>query len=786
MSSNRLKKDVHDYMRTYGVRYQKARDAILAEHALFEAAVESGKPVPFRTADYAQEWARNEHTTDLIVPLGWSTAGKGFLSPNTFELNIASVTDGGTGPHGCIQGKTGSGKSHLINNIVTALCSRYSPSKVNILLMNFYGRGAVTENFPHIVGRKGYLNNRIEEVARISDAIDGEMEQRERLLRTERAKDITEYRAKRAKEPSLEPLPHLVVICDEFHDFMINNKPYLRLFNRITSKGRALGIHLLISDQFIDAGLLQDSMNHVTYGISFTSSTQAQSRAVLDGDPTATHLPLGSGDALVRHIDAKDQVNHVNAVRVFDRSSLSAILLRDRKAPVSALPFAKLPASGADEWIIGGDRKNPVRVPRNQNILVQGGDKYGKSTTVLSIIAASAVARNRGRDNSTWYVLSAGVTPLEYASDFPNVAAHLSFGDLGDAAKLDKLWTEVHRRAEGGEPQYVVLDDSIDLNPEIRDQIEYISRFPNVYTVEDGQVRGQVRDRFTITMGQAVGDGASVNGLCLTPNNHVWSQVSVPWAADDGTLREKVAVFATTLTKKPRVEPVFDGDGTVKFTDLTAADGELPIGVVPFTTDTVGIPLSVEHILVEGYPKYGTTEALRTCVQSLTAAYSSDQAQFVVADFGIELSDTVRHLIDGGYMTAEDYSVNAQEWQHRFIGLFALVSNRTPTRDTVLQGRKPNGKWYEGKDVFLVVANAAGILLGDIERLVGTLNTYDTGVHLVVSAHTMSNPVPGLTNSAVVSMSGAQNGPENRTVGRANIALPSGKEHTTQIAEPTV
>lgn len=263
--------------------------------------------------DPREVWKRNSLTETFRIPIGYKFDGKR-KTRNLAYIDFIETARDGTGPHGCAQGKTGTGKSYLLNNIVLTLCATYGPDKISFILADFKGGSAFDgfEDIPHVIACLTNLEEERELVDRAGDVIDGEMERRERFLRQHQCKDILAYREKMKNDPSLEPLADLLIIADEFHEFMIGNRPYLKLFTRVGAKGRSLGMHIIPCSQFIDAGLLADLMNHLTFGISLTAATQGQSRAVLDGDPSAAQLPSGRGHAMIRYVDPESQTNKVD------------------------------------------------------------------------------------------------------------------------------------------------------------------------------------------------------------------------------------------------------------------------------------------------------------------------------------------------------------------------------------------------------------------------------------------------------------------------------------------
>ncbi|TXH10124.1 MAG: hypothetical protein E6R04_06165 [Spirochaetes bacterium] len=301
------------YMRAHdGVTYQQALEAVrLTLDGGFDWFTLLGLG-DFTSYDPVATWKANEYTDDLDIPLGYFTDKEGVpsaddvgngVAPRTMSLNLAEPSRGGSGPHGCIQGKTGTGKSYLFSVMVLAACAKYSPTKINFLVGDFRGAASLygIVNLPHVVAVLEDLDSRIRDLKRLDDAISMEMSRRENLLSEHRARDIHEYRKMCSKDPSLPALPHLVAIFDEFHYAMFENRERLNVFERICRAGRSLGVHLIIGSQFIDSGLLHGVVPHMGFGISLAVSSPVHSRIVLDGDASAVDLPVGKGDALIRH-----------------------------------------------------------------------------------------------------------------------------------------------------------------------------------------------------------------------------------------------------------------------------------------------------------------------------------------------------------------------------------------------------------------------------------------------------------------------------------------------------
>lgn len=293
-------------------------------------------------------WKANAHTETFRAPLGYKYDGKK-RTPELMYLDMIEMSRGGSGPHGCVQGKTGTGKSYLLNGFVLTLCTLYGPDKVSFILADFKAGAAFDgyESLPHVITVLTNLEDQKEMVDRAGDVIEGEISRREEFLFKHKAKDILDYRKMQKADPSHPPLPDMFLVADEFHEFMIGNRPYLKLFTRIGAKGRSLGMHVIPCSQFIDASLLSDLMNHLTFGISLASSSAQYSRTVLAGDPSAASLPAGKGHAMIRYVDKESQENRVETFVGFSiedpyvsrqRTEEDKVYAR-RELEDSALPF---------------------------------------------------------------------------------------------------------------------------------------------------------------------------------------------------------------------------------------------------------------------------------------------------------------------------------------------------------------------------------------------------------------------------------------------------------------
>lgn len=267
------------------------------------------------TWDPRETWKANAEDSHFEIPVGFKMAEDGTITDELATLDFGEGSVFGSGPHGTIQGITGSGKSFLLTGIVLTLCCLFGPDKLNLILMDFKGGATFPgfEDLPHVTANITDLTNEEELVARAGEVIDGELQRRKEFLRAAgNVKDIVDYRKLRAKDPDkYPPLPELIIFIDEFREFMYNHKEYLKILTRVGSLGRSLGVHIIPCSQFIDATLLAELLEHLTFGISLRSNNAHASRTVVKTDaPLYLDASKDRGQAIMyKSVDPKRKPN---------------------------------------------------------------------------------------------------------------------------------------------------------------------------------------------------------------------------------------------------------------------------------------------------------------------------------------------------------------------------------------------------------------------------------------------------------------------------------------------
>ena len=155
--------------------------------------------------------------------------------------------------HGVVVGRTGSGKSVLLNNLLVTLMDEYAPWELSLYIVDmkkvefgaFMSKG---QEAAHV--RACAATSEVRYVLSMLRQLERTMQMRQNFFTAVGYKKLAEFRA---DNPTLV-LPRILVVVDEFQQLMLNavnreQTEILRLISSITRLGRATGVHLLFASQ---------------------------------------------------------------------------------------------------------------------------------------------------------------------------------------------------------------------------------------------------------------------------------------------------------------------------------------------------------------------------------------------------------------------------------------------------------------------------------------------------------------------------------------------------------
>lgn len=215
-------------------------------------------------------------------------------------------------PHLLIAGATKSGKSVTIQNIITSLLYKNSPDDLKLMIIDPKKvEFTVYKNLPHLY--TPVITDAKNAIKCLNWAVQ-EMERRYDYFAEnyEGVQNISDYnkkilypaieRERRKKNPNFDNLPekfpYVVIIFDEFNDFMINyGKEITSLITSLTQKARAAGMHLILATQRPDVKVINGTIKaNIPARIALRTSSRIDSQTIID-QGGAEDL-LGNGDML--------------------------------------------------------------------------------------------------------------------------------------------------------------------------------------------------------------------------------------------------------------------------------------------------------------------------------------------------------------------------------------------------------------------------------------------------------------------------------------------------------
>ena len=225
----------------------------------------------------------------LTFAIGEDVEGKNYIS----DIKKTS--------HIIIGGTTGSGKSVCIDTLIISILYKSKPSEVKFVMIDPTSRLLIYNGIPHLL--IPVVTDPMKSIGALEWAVR-EMENRYQIFHTMGTKNLEQYNKEIEKGEKVElvKLPYFLIIIDEFIDLIKTNKKDVEEFiYRLTQKGRAAGIYLIIATQRPSVDVITGLVKaNILTKIAFEVTSQTDSKIILD--KAGAEKLLGKGDMLVQFL----------------------------------------------------------------------------------------------------------------------------------------------------------------------------------------------------------------------------------------------------------------------------------------------------------------------------------------------------------------------------------------------------------------------------------------------------------------------------------------------------
>ena len=341
--------------------------------------------------------------TDAALPiiLGTTDDGKPYVA------DLASI------PHLLIGGKTGYGKFICVMNIITSLLHKKHPEEFKFVLFDpkmvkFSHFDSIENQYLAKLPGETPIVSDIDKVMPTLNSLLKEMDNRLRILRDAKVKNLTEYNSllksgKLNPEASQTPMPYLVVIVEELADHMLTiGSEANNAYSRLALKGKAAGIHLILATNYPSARIFTgDIKTSIPGRIAFRVDTGYESRTLIDSKDAQDLVKLGE----------------IIFVNLPEKKHLQIGYISQEEERELCDYIAAQPFTGKEPYLLPTPIESEKETPKN---------KIEDSVTTVLIVCLD------GTDDALHHAYRSSIRML---ADFS-----MEFGDEGEPGYLDFKW----------------------------------------------------------------------------------------------------------------------------------------------------------------------------------------------------------------------------------------------------------------------------------------------------------------------------------------------------------
>lgn len=263
----------------------------------------------------AERWRKSRTFSTMRVPIGKKAGG---------ELCYLDLHEKYHGPHGLVAGTTGSGKSETLQTYILSLALQFSPDDVGFFIIDFKGGGMANlfEGLPHMLGTISNLSGN--QVRRAMISIKSENKRRQRLFNEYGVNNISNYTRVYKNGESRTPLPHLLIIIDEFAELKREQPDFMRELISVAQVGRSLGVHLVLATQK-PSGTVDDNIwSNAKFRLCLRVQDRQDSNDMLHRPDAAFITQAGRGFLQVGNDEIFEEFQSAWSGAVYDENSMES------------------------------------------------------------------------------------------------------------------------------------------------------------------------------------------------------------------------------------------------------------------------------------------------------------------------------------------------------------------------------------------------------------------------------------------------------------------------------
>ena len=273
-------------------------------------------------------WESSHSEKSLAAPIGIKENG------DVFEFDIFEKA---MGPHGIAAGTSGSGKSEMLTTWLLSMALTFSPDDVNFALIEFKGNDLsnILKDLPHIAGIISNLNDP-SAIVRGLKSLKGEKDRRMRLFEQSSflsSKSIFAYQKYQKSHPDegLEPLPYLIIVVDEFAEFVTQYPEYNDEIVSIARVGRSVGMYMVLTMQSPQGVVKGQVSSNTKFRVCLRTATAAESKEIIGTDDAYNISAPGRAYVKVGNNEVYEQVQTFYAKAAYNPNSGKKVSTADIK-----------------------------------------------------------------------------------------------------------------------------------------------------------------------------------------------------------------------------------------------------------------------------------------------------------------------------------------------------------------------------------------------------------------------------------------------------------------------